>query len=883
MNLKKGHSVVSHRIWLTIAYVLLLLLTFAAYIYSEKLSYKANTERYLSYQLADQLRHSSDDLTRMVRTYVATRDTRYKIYYQNILDIRNGKIARPNGYSNIYWDLVITNNLPPPDENSKGVPLLDLMRHVGFTKNELSKLAEAKANSDELTNLEFEAMRLTETSGPDSEANHSKAIQMLHDQIYHQAKSKIMRPINEFFTIMDNRTASSVQLAKNIALIFRWIFAALIGAALFMIWRTYVAILETLGGKVDTVHAHITRIGLGDLSLPIKVEPKLETSVLAGLSEMQDKLRDHQVENIHIQKELEKSEIRLNRLLNHLAEGIYEVDILGNCTFVNQSFLSMLGFSNEDEVLGKNVHSLIHYNHPDGLPYHNDECKIYQAFRSNQEINVTDEVFWRKDGVAIPVEYWSVPVIQDGALIGATVTFIDISSRKVAEAKIEHLAFYDPLTNLPNRRLFLDRLERALAASKRSKREGALLFIDLDNFKNINDTLGHDVGDRLLQQVAERLVAYLRMGDTVSRLGGDEFVVILEDLSADPLQAAAQAETAGNKILAALNQPYPLGTHECVSTSSIGITLLNHPESTIDELMKHADIAMYQAKKTGRNCLCFFDPEMQNTIINRAVIEANLRKALADQQFQLFYQIQVDSSARPIGAEALIRWMHPEYGIVSPNTFIPLAEETGIILPIGKWVIETACAQIKSWQQSTKTRNLILAVNISAKQFHQEGFADQVKAAINSHAIDPKLLKLELTESMMLEDIDNIVITMNALKEIGIQLSLDDFGTGYSSLQYLKLLPLDQLKIDRSFVNDIANDENDRAIVRTIIVMAQSLNFDVIAEGVETQEQQQFLLQNGCKHYQGYLFGKPIPIDEFDLLLNMIDKTKLKMNQFLAG
>ncbi|HQS37380.1 MAG TPA: EAL domain-containing protein [Methylotenera sp.] len=870
MDTDKSHSIVPKRIWLTTATILLLLITFAIYVYTEKRAYAANQERQVSYQLADQLRHSSDDLTRMVRTYVATRDIRYKIYFQNILDIRNGKIARPSGYSYIYWDLVLTEKIPPPAQTGKGVALLDLMREAGFTSAELEKLAQAKANSDALTNLEFDAIRLIESSRGNDEMNRTKAIAMLHGDVYHQAKSQIMQPINEFFILMDQRTAAAVKFAENIALLFRWIFALLVCAAIFMNWRSYQAIVETLGGSVDTVHAHMTRIGQGDLLKPIPIPVHSENSVLASLSDMQAKLRDHQFQNSQIQKELAESKSKLNRLLNHLAEGVYEVDTSGNCTFVNKSFLTILGFRNESEVLGKNVHALIHHHRQDGRDYPNSECRIYRAFRSNQEVNVADEVFWRKDGSPIPVEYWSVPVIQDGKLLGATVTFVDISSRKAAEARIETLAFYDPLTNLPNRRLLIDRLEQTLTSCKRNEREGALLFIDLDNFKTVNDTLGHDVGDILLQQVAARLTPCLRMGDTVARLGGDEFVVILKELSSDPVQAAAQAETTGKKVLAALSQPYQLGMQECISTCSIGVTLLNHPESTIDELMKQADIAMYQAKKTGRNCLRFFDPEMQNTIVNRAAIELNLRKALVNQQFKLFYQIQVDADSQPIGAEALIRWVHPEQGIVSPATFIPLAEETGMIVPIGHWVIEAACAQIQAWQQHSASRNLILAVNISAKQFRQERFIDEVKKLMASYAINPKLLKLELTESLMLEDIDKTVVTMNALKTIGVQFSLDDFGTGYSSLQYLKRLPLDQLKIDQSFVNDIASDENDRAIVRTVIAMAQSLNVDVIAEGVETAEQQAFLLQNGCRQYQGYLFGKPMPIEEFNQQLHVV-------------
>jgi len=446
-------------------------------------------------------------------------------------------------------------------------------------------------------------------------------------------------------------------------------------------------------------------------------------------------------------------------------------------------------------------------------------------------------------------------------------THIDITDRKSAEKEIHLLAFYDPLTQLSNRRLLMDRLHHALASSARIGRTGALLFIDLDNFKTLNDTLGHDIGDLLLQQVAQRLTSCVRDDDTVARLGGDEFVVMLENLSERPIEAAAQTEAIGEKILTSFRQPYQLDTKEYQGTTSIGATLFNGNSQTTDELMKQADIAMYQAKKAGRNTLRFFDQKMQDSITGRFSLEGELRKALGSQQFHLYYQIQVDSSNRPLGAEALIRWIHPLRGIVSPAQFIPMAEETGVILPIGLWVLETACAQLKAWEKAALTRDLVLAVNISAKQFHQAGFVAQVQAVVQHHAINPMRLKLELTEGMLLENIEDTITTMKALNEIGIQFSLDDFGTGYSSLQYLKRLPVDQLKIDQSFVRNIVTDSSDIAIVRTIIAMARSLDMAVIAEGVETEEQRQLLLKNDCTHYQGYLFSKPVPIDQFEALL----------------
>jgi EAL domain-containing protein (putative c-di-GMP-specific phosphodiesterase class I) len=359
----------------------------------------------------------------------------------------------------------------------------------------------------------------------------------------------------------------------------------------------------------------------------------------------------------------------------------------------------------------------------------------------------------------------------------------------------------------------------------------------------------------------------VREGDTVARLGGDEFVVVIEDLSEQDIDAAAQAEIVANKILATINLPYQLAKYKHHNTTSIGVTLFKGHQSEVEDLLKQADIAMYQAKKAGRNTLRFFNPQMQANISARTDLELDLRKALEGQQFHLYYQVQVDHLGQPMGAEALIRWLHPERGLVSPLHFIPLLEETGLILPIGQWVLETACAQLKAWQQNALTRNLTLSINVSAKQFYQAEFVPQVQTAVQGHGIDPMQLKLELTESILLEDIEDTKVTMSALQAIGVQLSLDDFGTGYSSLKYLKLLPLYQLKIDQSFVRDIVTDSSDRSIVRTIIAMAQSLYLGVIAEGVETAEQRDILLSNGCKRYQGFLFGKPVPIDQFEAAL----------------
>jgi diguanylate cyclase (GGDEF)-like protein len=447
------------------------------------------------------------------------------------------------------------------------------------------------------------------------------------------------------------------------------------------------------------------------------------------------------------------------------------------------------------------------------------------------------------------------------------VVLADITERKHAEEEIHHLAFYDPLTELPNRRLVQDRLGRALAISNRSRHYGALLFLDLDNFKTLNDTRGHDVGDQLLIESARRISASLRAGDTVARLGGDEFLVLLEGLSTEMQDAAVQARHVGEKIREALSEPYLLAGREFRCAASIGATLFFAEAESVETLLKHADLAMYKAKDAGRNTLRFFDPAMQTALDVRSALETDLRRATEGGQLRLYYQPQVDNASRLIGAEALLRWEHPERGMVMPGSFISLAEETSLIRPIGEWVLTTACVQIKAWSTASATRDLKLAVNVSARQFRQPGFVDQVRKILTQTGANPQSLKIELTESMVLDDVGDTFEKMHALKALGIGFSLDDFGTGSSSLSYLTRLPLDQLKIDRSFVVNLPDDRNDAIIAQTIITMGKSLGLDVIAEGVETEAQREFLDRHDCSAYQGYLFSRPLPLAEFSRLL----------------
>lgn len=542
-------------------------------------------------------------------------------------------------------------------------------------------------------------------------------------------------------------------------------------------------------------------------------------------------------------------------IIASIPAGLIVVNSTLKVRSVNRSFREMFGLNNGDDVSGRELADLL------PLP----------DLRQQAQAVLADGIALR--GIDIELdEKWlrlTITGIRLTAEEEVLVVVEDVTELKVQAARIEQLAFYDPLTGLPNRSLLRDRVQQALTHSTRHKNHGAILFIDLDNFKALNDIKGHNIGDLLLIEVAKRLQDCVRCSDTVARLGGDEFVIVLDELNEDTLKAVAQARDIGEEVLASLDRPFNLQGFEHYSSASIGISLFRDNEIGMDDLFRHADTAMYQAKTSGRNTLRFFDPDMQASLEARAALEADLRRALSQQQFKLFFQIQVNAANRPIGAEALLRWLHPECGLVSPLQFIPVAEDTGLILPIGQWVLETACAQIRAWETNPLACELQLAVNVSARQFHQPDFVEQVREVLIKTGADPTRLKLELTESVVLDNINNAVAKMHKLKEIGVRFSMDDFGTGYSSLSYLTQLPFDQLKIDQSFVYNIGIKPTDAVIVQTIVGMGNSLGMEVIAEGVETEAQRDFLERNGCHAYQGYLFSKPVPIEEFEALIRI--------------
>jgi diguanylate cyclase (GGDEF)-like protein/PAS domain S-box-containing protein len=566
------------------------------------------------------------------------------------------------------------------------------------------------------------------------------------------------------------------------------------------------------------------------------------------------------VQDITQQREIEEK-LRIAAIAFETQEAIVVTDAQARIVSVNRSFERLTGYT-AAEAYGQNPRILQSGKH---------DAEFYaNMWKSLREHGSWSGEMWdkRKDGSVYP-KWATITTVRDeaGEITHYVAIFMDITERKRAEEEIHRLAYYDTLTQLPNRRLLMDRLDQAIGATHRSSHHGALLFMDLDNFKILNDTKGHDVGDLLLVEVAHRLRQCVRETDTVARLGGDEFVVLLQDLSSSEILAGNQVRVVGEKIIEAINAPFILKQHEHHTSPSIGVSLFHQRGVSADDLLKRADTAMYQAKAAGRNAMHFFEESMQTQLESRAALEKELRYALAKEELQLYFQLQVDHQRRIIGAEVLLRWISPSRGFVSPAQFIPLAEETGLILPIGQWVLETACRQLKQWETAPEAHHLQLAVNVSARQFRQADFVRQVKETLEKTGANPALLKLELTESLVLVNVEDTIQKMNELKNLGVKFSMDDFGTGYSSLSYLKRLPLDQLKIDQSFVRDIVIDKSDAVIVKTIIDMSKNFGLEVIAEGVETEEQLEILLGNGCMAFQGYLFSKPVPSKEFEALV----------------
>lgn len=556
------------------------------------------------------------------------------------------------------------------------------------------------------------------------------------------------------------------------------------------------------------------------------------------------------------------TDLRISSAVFKSHEGVVVTDRNGIIVRVNPAFETITGFS-EHEVVGHTPAIL-----KSGLQDSSFYAKMWEHL-STQGRWDGELVNRRKDGGYYP-EGLSITAVrdEDGEITHFVAIFSDITLKKVSEEKINQLAFYDPLTRLPNRRLFIDRLEHALIKSNRIRSYGMLAFIDLDNFKIVNDTKGHLVGDELLVQASERLQNMIRSEDTVARLGGDEFVIMAEEFGTTLDEAMHRATIVAEKITEVLRDPFEIADEQFYVSGSVGMALFFDHEQTVNEILAQADTAMYSAKHAGRNTYRFFDADLQEALLKRIDLEKSLYHALEMNEFELFYQLQYTHNSEISGAEALIRWRHPEKGLISPGEFISIAEESNLIVLMGNWIIKEACSTLREWSVNPALKNKMISVNISAKQFLAESFVSTVVNTIEECGVQPHLLRLELTESLLANEIATIHRVMNALRKHGITFSLDDFGTGYSSLSYLKQFAFDEIKIDQSFVRDIQSDQSDSSLIRAIIAMGHALGLEVIAEGVEAQTQHEMLKEMECHRYQGYYFARPVPKDELRLALS---------------
>ncbi|WP_423681728.1 bifunctional diguanylate cyclase/phosphodiesterase [Undibacterium sp. WLHG33] len=1022
-------------IWYTLSLLVILVCTFTLSVISEKTIDAENEQRLMSFMLADELRQSSDDLTRMAQLYVASGDPREQQYYQDILDIRDGKKPRPVNYGGIYWDLVLATGKSPTPDSPQKKPLLELMRDAGFTSEELNTLSEAKVFSDRLTQTEREAMRLRQ-----SENGKERAIQMLHDAAYLNAKADIMKPIEHFYDLMTTRTNNAVRSAERRALFIRIVFIGLALLLLLMLYRTSRALRIIMGGAVSEVHAEITRIGTGDFSKPLSVKERIPGSVLSRLAEMQNKLKQITDQHQQAQAELSQSEANL-KIAQQLAQignwdisrdtglvfwsdEVYRIFEVSPDTFTpsESSFVeathpddrTLLSTTYNDVIQNKTAYEItrrlllkngqIKYINERGKPVYQEDGHLLRLIGTVQDVTASklSELALKRlnrdlrllsdcnmalvraedehtllneisrlcvesggylmawvgyaeyddartvkpvarsgyengylDGITIswgdnafgsgPVgsairnglpttiqnvltddrmQPWrsaamqrgyqssiGLPLIHNEHTIGALTLYsseasafdaeeirllmelandlafgiINLRTRAAhaeAKLKLDFLANFDSLTHLPNRTLLQDRFEHAAIIAASENTIVSLLYLDLDHFKHINDSLGYATGDRVLIKVVERLRQCIPETATISRLSGDEFVVLLTG-KRDAIGIAGVA----NAISDIFVDPIDIDGNVLNVSCSIGIGLFPEDGKDFDTLLKNTHAAVDSAKDAGRNTYCFFSHEMNAGLTEQIRLTGGLVHALRNQEFRIYYQPQSDiHSGKIIGAEALLRWQHPVDGLISPGKFINLAERSGHIIPIGEWVLNEACRQAATWLRDYPDAPVV-AVNLSALQFKRGKILDVVANALTQSGLPPQQLELELTESILLQDVGTTIKILHGLKNLGVKLSIDDFGTGYSSLSYLKQLAVDKLKIDQSFVRDMLTSSDGAAIVKTIIQLGHNLQLTVIAEGVETQEQLAFLTEYGCDEVQGYLLNHPLPVSEFSRLL----------------
>jgi len=899
----------THFLWLCLGCLLVAILAFAVYVWTEKRIDRANELRYRSHNMVAELRQSSDDLTRMARSYVVTGDERYRLHYQEIIEIRDGRAPRPQSYDNVYWDLVL-DPTRRPRAAGVAIPLLEMMRRAGFSSEEMAHLSAAKRQSDQLTGTEHAAIAMRGSAGAGAQVP-AAAVAMLYDAAYHQAKAGIMLPIAEVNISVDQRTREAVEDAAFDARIARIVFALISLLLLVLLWRTKRNLDAALGCGVDQLRAGIERLGRGDFAEPLAVAPNAGNSVWGWLAETQqslarlDREREAALEHMRRVSRLYSALSLCNQAIvrcrseTELFEQICQAVVthggmamawIGTIDHASSSITRTASAGSGTEYLA-NLRVSLDADVPQG------QGPIGRAFRSGEPhwcqdfVNAPETAAWHEIGARYG---WAasaaIPLRRNGRVVGmfshyanainafddevralllemqldiefALKNFDQQAERKMAEERIQYLAHFDPLTGLPNRAQLQEHTHLALAMARRNQVQLAVMMLDLDHFKDINDSLGHSVGDELLCELAKRLRGALREQDIVARLGGDEFIFVLQQVDAD------EAADVASKLLELIDQPFRAGPHDLKVTGSIGVAMYPADGADMETLLQRADAAMYQVKSSGRHGLRFFTAAMQQRAARHLQLVNALRYALEREQMHVVYQPQLSlEDQRIVGAEALLRWSTAELGAVSPAEFIPAAEESGLIQSIGSWVLRQAVRQARAWIDQGLPP-IVMSVNLSAIQFRNRELPELISRILEEEGLPPEYLELELTEAVAVNDPQGAIAIMNEMHDRGVRMSIDDFGTGFSSLSHLKKFKVYKLKIDQSFVRDISTDVEDRAIVSAIINMARSLGLKTIAEGVETVEQLDFLHEQQCDEVQGYYFSKPVLPAAFQQLM----------------
>jgi diguanylate cyclase (GGDEF)-like protein/PAS domain S-box-containing protein len=818
--------------------------------------------RYRSLLLAGELLHSSEDLTRMARTYVTTGNPVYQRHFFEILDIREGKKPRPQNYTATYWHLVDAGKTPVL-EQSRSISLLEMMHNEGFSKQETVLVQEAKANSDKLTQLERRAFAALEGLYDDGSGNlivrgppdRTFATDLLFGERYVAEKARIMEPIRQFTELLDLRTRTQVddglaRLQRQIQLVMSLIVIALL-AVVAAIFYTRRAILRPLTQLHDQA-IHVTQ---GNYAARCDIDTKNE---LAELGMTLNSMAQAIEQDIAARKSAEESMRQAAMVFENSSEAMMVTDASSIIVSVNPAFTKVTGYTS-DEIVGM---------HPDILSTGLHDEFFFQTMRTTLETTGywEGEVTGRRKNKEIYAEWRKVNAIhnEDGSVHRWVILFSDITSKKRSDELIWEQANFDSLTGLPNRYMFHNRLKQEITKANRTGSSIALILLDLDHFKEVNDTYGHNVGDLLLKEAAWRLSSCVRGVDVVARLGGDEFTVILGGLN-----NTISINRVVRDILHRMAEPFLLGDEVAYVSTSMGITFYPQDATEVEVLVRNCDQAMYAAKNQGRNCFSYFTRTLQEAAQARMRLASDLRGALAGNQFQVHYQPIVELATGFIHkAEALLRWHHPKLGLVSPADFISIAEETRMIVDIGDWVFRKAVQQTKIWRTS-RGAEFQIGINTSPVQFRGDVNLHKTWISfLQELELPGQSLVIEITEGLLMDASPAVTSKLLTFRNAGIQVSLDDFGTGYSSLAYLKKYAIDLLKIDQSFVQGLAPDSNDLALCEAIIVMAHKLGIKVIAEGIETKEQQDLLALAGCDYGQGNIFSEPVPADDFERLLD---------------